>query len=252
MRLNPSTRIFSRGLILAMLTLLAGTSISILSILPSNADVRMGGHWGPPVGEEFRGIANVIVIFNTISKADALWLTQHAPELEKHDLEVDLNSTGGDVDAALQIGQIIRRLEASVLVSQKDKCYSSCALIYIAGISRFNRGVIGLHRPYFAAASLSRQQIEQQAPLMLRNINEYVKSMGVTDLFYQEMVNTEPSNVRLYRGEDIEKLVPKYNPTYDEIETSYEARRYGIDTAEMRQRKKDAEKCEPLYAVGRG
>ncbi len=96
--------------------------------------------------------------------------------------------------------------------------------------------------------SLSRQDIERQTPLMLQKIKEYVQSMGVTDLFYQEMVNTEPSNIRLYRDEEIKKLVPENDPTYDEITNSYTARRYGIDTAEMRRRDKDAEdKCTPLF-----
>jgi hypothetical protein len=54
--------------------------------------------------------------------------------------------------------------------------------------------------------------------------------MGVTDLFYQEMVNTEPADIRLYRGDDIDRLVPHRDPTFDEIATSYQARQYGIDT----------------------
>ena len=56
---------------------------------------------------------------------------------------------GGDVDAAMKIGQIIRENEWPVTVSGNSKCFSSCALIYIAGVSRMNVGVIGLHRPYF-------------------------------------------------------------------------------------------------------
>jgi hypothetical protein len=112
---------------------------------------------------------------------------------------------------------------------RKRNCYSSCALIYIAGVSRFNDGVIGLHRPYFAAAPQSRQSIERETPLMLQKIKEYVQSMGVTDLFYQEMVNTEPANIRLYRGDEIQKLVPTHDPSHEEIETAYDARKYGVD-----------------------
>jgi hypothetical protein len=70
--------------------------------------------------------------------------------------------------------------------------------------------------------------------------------MGVQDGFYQVMVNTEPSNMKLYGlklygHRDIKSLVPSLDPTHDEIETSYDAREHGISTMEMRSRKNDAE-----------
>jgi hypothetical protein len=77
---------------------------------------------------------------------------------------------GGDVDAAMKIGQIIRENEWPVTVSGNSKCFSSCALIYIAGVSRMNVGVIGLHRPYFSSAPPNRQAIEREVPLMLQDI----------------------------------------------------------------------------------
>jgi hypothetical protein len=143
----------------------------------------------------------------------------------------------------LAIGRIIRRNEWWLMVGQNWKCYSSCALIYIASVRRSNSGVIGLHRPYFAE-SLDRQEIERAAPILLQKVREYVQSMGIVDSFYEQMVNTAPSEIRLYRGDEITNLVPKIDPTYDEIQNSYDARKYGVSAAEMRQRKSIAEqKC---------
>ncbi len=119
-----------------------------------------------------------------ISRNDADYVTQHEMDFRTKSLLVYLNSTGGDVDAALKIGRIVRNNEGSVTAG---KCFSSCALIYIAGVSRTNVGLIGLHRPYFSSAPLTRQEIERQAPLMLQKIKEYVQSMGVTDLFYGDV-----------------------------------------------------------------
>src|SRR5258705_5000199 len=42
-------------------------------------------------------------------------------------LWVDLDSPGGDIDAALAIGRLVRKREGSVNV--KGKCYSACVLI---------------------------------------------------------------------------------------------------------------------------
>jgi hypothetical protein len=155
---------------------------------------------------------------------------------------------GGDVAAAMKIGRTIRYAEA--MVSTQDKCFSSCVLIYIAGVTRLNEnGLIGLHRPYLAGDALSREAIEQAAPLMLQRIKDYVREMGISDAFYDAMVNTEVSDIRVYRGNEIKGLVPETDPTYDEIDNAYDARRYGITAPELRRRKSMAkQKCEPLYS----
>src|SRR4051794_36823653 len=62
-------------------------------------------------------------------------------------------------------------------------------------------------------------------------------------IFYQQMVNTEPSGMVIYRGRDVGKLVPLVDPVVDEINTSSSARRYGISTFEMRQRNEEAKSC---------
>jgi len=147
-----------------------------------------------------------------------------------------IDSLGGDVDAAIKIGRAVREHESLVQVPVGTECFSSCALIYIAGTTRKNRGVIGLHRP-FLGTSLSREAVERVVPMMLQKVKDYVQEMGVSDAFYDAMVNTEVDGARLYRGNEIKNLVPETDPTYDEVENSYEARRYGISAAEMRRRK---------------
>jgi hypothetical protein len=225
-----------RSIIAAALALVLGVFGAALQFETSYADVTYvasggSGYWGARFSE--------IRVFGTISKADARYFEEHAIELERNELAVYLDSLGGDVDAAMQIGRIIRRNESSVFVSKTAKCYSSFVLIYIGGVERYNEGAIGLHRPYFASAPQSRRSIEREAPLMLQTLKAYVHEMGITDNFYQEMVNTEPSQMKLYLGSSVRSLVPKLDPTYDEIETAYEARSFGIDTAEWRIRKSE-------------
>jgi len=216
-----------------MIALLIAAGGATFSTTPSHADVKLEGKSGPPPNGDARLPSEVrLTIYGRISKADADYFTQHAAEYETDDLSVNLDSLGGDVDAAMQIGRLIRRFDASASVKQGAKCYSSCTLIYIAGVSRHNYGTIGLHRPYFASAPQSRQSVEREAPLMLQKLRAYVQEMGTTDNFYQEMVNTGPSAIRLYAGDNIKSIVPTLDPTHDEIETAYLARRFGTDTAE--------------------
>jgi hypothetical protein len=191
-----------------------------------------------------------VYITNTITEADAKALQDTSGELENLHV-VWLDSKGGDVFAAMRIGRLIRKYELATWISAPPgKCYSSCALIFIAGVQRLNFGEIGLHRPHLASAPQSRQLLEKQIPFLLSQIKGYVSEMGITDNFYQQMVNTPPSQMATYGWSDYRTLVPENDPTYDEVRISYEARRYGVRTAEMRLREEDAEQCYKLRAPG--
>jgi hypothetical protein len=235
--------IFSR-FIFPTVALYFTVTLLVAHTRPSFADVSVSGS----------KFSYNVTIENTITKNDALIMAQHERDFELG-LTVYLNSSGGDVDAAMQIGREIRRLDGTAWVVSYAKCYSSCALIYIAGVFRHSvGGEIGLHRPYFASRLQNRESIERSFPLMLQTVKTYVQEMGVSDNFYQEMVNTEPSSVRVFKGEDIKNLVPEHDPAYDEVLTSWNARRFGIDTTETRRRFKEkilcsSKKVDPGTAV---
>jgi hypothetical protein len=86
--------------------------------------------------------------------------------------------------------------------------------------------------------------VETQFPIMLSTIKSYVAEMGITDNFYQQMVNTEPAEMVIYDSGNYRKLVPEYDPVYAEVRIAYQARRYGITTSEMRAREQDAKACD--------
>jgi hypothetical protein len=193
--------------------------------------------------EEKSNGSTVIELHGTISQTDAEELAQNANRfLFGPPPQIFLNSTGGDVDAAMRIGRLIRSVDG--ITYSADKCYGSCALIFIAGVSRFNLGTIGLRRPHSAPSPQGREPAEQQAALELPKLKAYVQEMGETDRFYQEMVNADASSMKLYSRKAIEEIVPEKDPVHDDIETSYEARGYGVDPAEMRRREKETEKCD--------
>jgi hypothetical protein len=189
-------------------------------------------------------------INDTITERDAQALheVKEPPRISR--LSVTLDSRGGDAFSAMKIGRFIRQYDADTSVPASGKCYGSCTLVFIAGVTRANVGEVGLHRPYLASAPPNRQTVEKQVALALSTIKSYVAEMGITDSFYQQMVNTDVSQIRIYRGGEYKTLVPETDPTYAEIEVSYRARRFGITTSEMRQRDKDAEQCSLRERVG--
>jgi hypothetical protein len=180
-----------------------------------------------------------IRISGKITADDAMALQELSADMERKYVRVELDSRGGDVRAAMQIGRLVRKYDGHTGIGLDAKCYSSCALIFIAGVSRLNLGELGLHRPYLASEPQNRHVVETHVPLMLSQVKQYVQEMGITDNFYQQMVNTEPSQMVIYsvlHHRALDKLVPFDDPVYQEVEISYDARRFGVTTSEMRQR----------------
>ena len=189
-----------------------------------------------------------LLISGTIAQKDAAALQSLSPELERNSFSVNLDSKGGDVSAGMQIGKLIRKYDGTTWIGEDNfdaNCYSSCALIFISGVLRFMSagGKLGLHRPYLAAAPQSRQEVEKQVPLMLSGVRQYITEMGITDNFYQLMVNTEPSQMVTYDSDTYTKLVPENDPVHQEINIAYDARHYGTTMSQMRQRELNSEAC---------
>jgi hypothetical protein len=188
-----------------------------------------------------------IDITGEITERDAEKFQEISSVSERADFfVVELDSMGGSVSAAIDIGRLVRKYDGWTVIPTDAKCYSSCALIFIAGVRRYSYGELGLHRPYFSSTPRGREALEKAVPLLLSTLKSYIADMGVTDNFYQQMVNTEPSHMVIYQYDDFTTLFPLEDPLYAEIEISRDARAHGVTTSEMRQRNKDAdENCKP-------
>lgn len=66
------------------------------------------------------------------------------------DASIVLNSPGGLVREALEIGAIIRLEGFTTLVAEEQKCFSACGLIWVSGVRRYmsRTSLIGFHAAY--------------------------------------------------------------------------------------------------------
>lgn len=234
---------------LKMLTLVIWISVFLsLFLVAARADLRVVKHTDGNL---------TLLISGKISDGDTKALQGLSADLERDTFTVYLDSKGGDVLAAMQIGRLIRKYEGTTIIGRdledgsdplNAKCYSSCALIFIAGVLRLSSGQLGLHRPYLASTPQSRQTVERQVPLLLSGIKQYIAEMGITDSFYEQMVNTEPSQMVIYNSDNYVKLVPENDPVNEEVEIAYQARHYGTSTSKMRERLHDSKGCDRLAA----
>jgi hypothetical protein len=182
-------------------------------------------------------------VSGTITSQDPKLFEEVVQDLGGRRLYTRLDSVGGDVFAAMHIGRLIRKHDGVTVISVPSKCYSGCALLFIAGVMRHNLGELGLHRPYQIAVLQNRQTNDKQLPRLLTLIKQYVAEMGVADDFYNQMISTEATKTAIYRIDSYANLVPEIDPGFLEAQFAFGARRYGLTAAQLRERERDAEVC---------
>lgn len=91
---------------------------------------------------------SIISISGEITSSDARILSRLIDTSKK--AIVHLDSIGGNLSAALEIGSKIRLSGASTSVSPGAECLSACALIWLAGSNRYmsQSSIIGFHAAY--------------------------------------------------------------------------------------------------------
>lgn len=120
---------------------------------------------------------------------------------------VYLNSVGGDLQAGMQLGALIRTLGLNTAIGVKGRsygkaepgaCQSACLLSYAGGIYRFadTRSFIGIHR--FYARSPSSQDLAL-GQIMSAAITGFLMRMGISAQLFERMVNagSEPRKLSI-------------------------------------------------------
>ena len=121
-------------------------------------------------------------------------------------LVVLLNSQGGDGIAAIEVGRLLREAHAHVFVT--DKCASACVFILIGGVVRQAPELsIGIHKARLTGISKKTgERIEinadanpKTAAILAegnRKLQEYVKDMGMSKEFFEQMEATPVNRIR--------------------------------------------------------
>lgn len=126
-------------------------------------------------------------------------------------------------------------------------CYSSCSLIWIAGVERtIYFGRLGIHRPYLATNSSDPQEVRSRYEAMTSEVEQYISDMHVDRRFYELTINTPPEEISIFDDSKIHDIVPRMDPLTAELSANANARLYGISVVEYRQRLIDADTCSDV------
>jgi hypothetical protein len=111
---------------------------------------------------------------------------------------VIVDSPGGVVDDAIQIGRLFRDIYASV--GAIGKCQSACFFLLAGGVRRFILADVGLHNPYFddgAVSGMSVKSLDAALNLAASKTRQVLQEFGVPTLLIEKMASH--TSVELYR-----------------------------------------------------
>ncbi|MBI3041916.1 MAG: hypothetical protein HYY78_03720 [Betaproteobacteria bacterium] len=231
-----------------MLRILVAIGLIILFGSPTRADTR--SHCGD-------GNVCDATLEGTISNSDVLAFREIAKKIASNQpsnpaLIITLNSKGGDIKSAIEIGKIIRRLpKSAALVGRDDTCFSACVFVLAGAVLRSVSGKVGIHRPYTATNEQQNFQTRQQEFTVLsRTIRDFLESMNLPSSLYDEMMQIPPQATKVLSDAELGRFgLDRNDPVYQDLIDSDNARGYGLTKAEYLARKARAfSSCPSLNA----
>ena len=149
---------------------------------------------------------------------------------------LNIASPGGDVNAAMQIGDLLRKTTATVV--SNGPCHSACVFIAVGGVER-NLSGIGIHRPFFAQTQAKNfLDADQRYKKMMTAVRTYLNDMNISDDLLRIMIAVPPGEMQVLSSIEAKRIgINGMDPAWDEYITAREARAYGLTSAELRKRK---------------
>jgi hypothetical protein len=153
-----------------------------------------------------------------------------------------LDSPGGNIDAAIEIGRMLRERSADTDVNRDMACVSACVLVLVGGKARAIEGKIGIHRPYLdvgSGASLpSEQQIQSATNRVRDKLVSYMHEMNIPSNIVDDMLLIPPEKVRWLDHKQLAHYgVFAFDPVSNEADDIFMAQTFGLSRDEYMRRK---------------
>ena len=160
---------------------------------------------------------------------------------------VSLAGNGGDVDAAMEVGRVLRRLGVSTVVARGNQCLSSCVFAFMGGNRRTVAGRIGIHRPYFSSTRKVADRPAYYRRLQKR-LQQYVEELDFPRSLYDALMAVPPESISILSAADLKRFyLQGMSPSTEDEADATAARNLGISVLEYLQQKAQAEPCAGMF-----
>lgn len=156
----------------------------------------------------------------------------HASQLR---LLAKLNSTGGSIKSAMNIGRLLRETDSFAVVPQASKCFSACVYILAGAKRRAVDGEVGVHRPYEAEPRLESDVDQKAAYKSLElNIKNYLSEVNIPSRLYDDSIFISPEKIKILEEKELEGYgLNRNDPFVEEADAVQLARKLGISRSEL-------------------
>jgi hypothetical protein len=195
-------------------------------ILPAFDPSAPGGIPGPDVTTPMETLraplevkltsGGVLAVTGTILPGSAETFAREVESYAEYVQTVALDSPGGSVRDALEMGRLIREKGFSTSVAAGALCASSCPLVYAGGTERLasQGSAIAVHQIYAATSSESSVTSRlaaagsamSDAQTMTAEISRYLIEMGVESEVWLRALETPPDRLSYFSSEDLIRL----------------------------------------------
>ena len=144
---------------------------------------------------------------------------------------LDIDSTGGQVEAAIRAGDAIGENDWTIWVRGDSHCHSSCVLLLASGDMRVIAGPVGIHRMIRVGSSAtSRKELGEELRRVSEDLRNYLERNGASVEVYDLMTTVPNRTLRVLTPEELERMgLSGANAVEDDLNRIRLARRCGTD-----------------------
>lgn len=145
-------------------------------------------------------------IYGYISNADAEIVREFFANGDRGpgQVEVYLNSRGGEVKAAIQIGHALRNARAAAYVFPEAECGSSCVFLLAGATQRTVEGAVAIHRPLVFDENLNpvAEAKLEYGPVM-QDIQDFFRFTATPERLLEAMMATPPEDAKYLTAREL-------------------------------------------------
>jgi hypothetical protein len=162
-----------------------------------------------------------------------------------------LASNGGDTDAAMELGRLLRKLGVYTFIGKNDQCLSACVFAFMGGERRIVAGRLGIHRPFFP---FTQDVPDRQAQFrhLQKVLKDYIEELDFPASLYEAVMVVPQESMQILAPADLKRFyLEGISPSSEDLADAASARRLNLSMFEYLQRKAKAPACA-FYVAGQG
>lgn len=157
--------------------------------------------------------------------------------------QVSFSGDGGDVDAAMAVGRVLRRLGVIAVVARGEQCLSSCVFAFMGGDRRAVDGRLGIHRPYLSSTRKVADRRLYYRQLQKR-LQQYIDDLDFPPSLFEAVMSVPPESISFLTAVDLKRFyLQGMSPSAEDEADAAAAGNLGISVTEYLLQKAQRPSC---------